>query len=288
MVPMNRLPVAKRAQILSMLCEGMSMRSAARLAGVSLNTVSKLLLDAGDACAIIHDEHVREVKAKRLQCDEIWSFCYAKARNVTEKIAEKNPDAGDIWTWTGIDADSKLIVTWHVGGRTTNDAHDFMYDLAGRVSGRVQISTDGLAHYPPAVVAAFGEDVDLGTVIKQFSGQPTGRYTPPICVGCEKHETIGAPDHAHISTSFVERSNLTLRMSMRRFTRLTNAFSKKLQSHVAMVAIYTVWYNFMKSHKSLGGKTPAIHAGLSDHKWGMTEIVEMMDQEALVPATHAE
>jgi IS1 family transposase len=283
---MNRLPIAKRAQILSMLCEGMAMRSAARLAGVSLNTVAKLLVDAGEACALIHDEHVRGVQSRRIQADEIWSFNYCKQRNVTDEIREKNPNAGDCWTWTALDADSKLIVSWHVGGRTTSDAHDFIADLAQRVSGRVQISTDGLSHYPPAVVAAFGEDVDLGQVIKIFGkSHNPNRYSPAPCVGCTTIPVLGNPDDAHISTSYVERSNLSIRMGMRRYTRLTNGFSKKHENHVSMVAIYTVWYNFMKSHKTLGGKTPAMHAGLSDHKWSFEKIVEMMDQAALVPAT---
>ncbi len=287
---MNRLPVAKRAQILAMLCEGNSMRSAARLAGVSLNTVSKLLVAAGEACATVHDEHVRKVEAKRIQADEIWSFCYAKAKNVTEEMQEKNPNAGDVWTWTALDAESKLIITWHVGGRSTSDAHDFMFDLAGRVSGRVQLSTDGLPHYPPAIVEAFGEDVDLGVVLKKFSagGYNPGRYSPPVCVGCENKPVLGNPDPKHISTSYVERNNLTLRMQMRRYTRLTNGFSKKLQNHVSMVAIYAVWYNFIRPHKSLGGKTPAMQVGLTDRKWNIAEIIEIMDQAALVPATQSE
>lgn len=276
MVSMNRLTPAKRKAVVACLVEGNSIRATVRMTGVAKNTIVKLLVDLGDACSRYQDEHLRNLSSKRLQCDEIWAFCYAKQRNVTEEILEKNADAGDVWTWTAIDADSKLMVTWHVGGRSTDDAHDFMRDLAGRIDGRVQISTDGLPHYPPAVVAAFGEDVDLGTVVKQFSGQTTGRYTPPVCIGCEKKTAIGDPDYKHISTSYVERSNLTLRMSMRRFTRLTNAFSRKVENHAAMVAVFFMFYNFCRVHHTLR-VTPAMQAGVSDHVWSVEEMVALLE-----------
>jgi IS1 family transposase len=275
MVNMNRLTTQQRKAVVDSLVAGNSIRATVRMTGVAKNTISKLLLELGDACAKYQDDKLRGLSTKRLQCDEIWSFCYAKARNVTEEIAEKNPDAGDVWTWTALDPDSKLMVTWHVGGRSTDDAHDFMYDLAGRVTGRVQISTDGLSHYPPAVVAAFGEDVDLGTVIKQFSGQNTGRYTPPIFIGCEKKTAIGEPDYKHVSTSYDERSNLTLRMSMRRYTRLTNAFSRKVTNHAAMVELFFMYYNFSRVHQTLR-VTPAMAAGISDHVWEIEEIVGLL------------
>lgn len=275
MVTMNRLSVTKRAAVIAALCEGNSIRSTVRMTGVAKNTIVKLLVELGDACVRFQDEKLRNLPCKNIQCDEIWAFNYCKERNITPEIQEKNPDAGDVWTWTALDSDSKLMITWHVGGRSTSDALEFMQDLAGRVNGRVQISTDGLSHYPPAVVAAFGEDVDVGTVIKQFSGQQTGRYTPPVCVGCEKSETIGTPDRRKISTSHVERSNLTLRMSMRRFTRLTNAFSRKVTHHAAMVAIFFTYYNFCRVHRTLR-VTPAMEAGITDHIWGVDEVVALL------------
>jgi IS1 family transposase len=277
MVNMNRLSKQQRKAVVASLVEGNSIRATVRMTGVAKNTISKLLLELGDACAKYQDETLQNLPIKRLQCDEIWSFCYAKARNVTEEIAEKNPDAGDVWTWTCLDPDSKLMVTWRVGGRSTDDAHEFMRDVASRVSGRVQISTDGLSHYPPAVVAAFGEDVDLAAVIKQFSSQPTGRYSPAVCIGCEKKTVLGEPEQKHISTSYIERSNLTLRMSMRRYTRLTNAFSRKVANHAAMVELFFMFYNFCRVHQTLRA-TPAMQAGLSDHVWEIEEIVELMDE----------
>lgn len=275
MVNMNRLPKVRQKAVVASLVEGNSIRATVRMTGVAKNTIVKLLVDLGDACAKYQDETLRNLSIKRLQCDEIWAFNYCKERNVTEEIREKNPDAGDVWTWTALDPDSKLMVTWHVGGRSTDDAHDFMRDLAGRINGRVQISTDGLPHYPPAIVAAFGEDVDLGAVIKKFSGQNTGRYTPPVCIGCEKKPVVGEPDQRHISTSYVERSNLTMRMSMRRFTRLTNAFSRKVTNHAAMVELFFMYYNFCRVHKTLR-VTPAMAAGVGDHVWEIDEVVGLL------------
>lgn len=276
MVNMNRLTPAKRKAIVASLVEGNSIRATVRITGVAKNTVAKLLVDLGAACAKYQDETLRDLNAKRVECDEIWSFCHAKAKNVTEEIYQKNPDAGDVWTWTALDADSKLMLTWRVGGRTTTDAHEFMRDVASRVSSRIQLSTDGLTLYPPAIVNAFGEDgVDLGVVMKIYSNNNSGRYSPPVCIGCKKESVLGQPDHAHLSTSHVERSNLTLRMSMRRFTRLTNAFSRKVENHAAMVALFFCYYNFARVHQSLR-VTPAMAAGISDHVWEIDEIVALL------------
>lgn len=284
---MNKLSVAKRAQILSMLCEGTSMRAVSRLADVSINTVSKLLVDAGRLCAQIHDEDVRGVTSQRVQVDEIWSFTFAKNKNVTQKIAERVDGAGDTWTWTAIDADSKLIVSWLVGGRGAEYAVPFMHDLKNRLANRVQLTSDGHRAYLVAVEDAFGIDVDYAQLVKIYgstSKEDQRRYSPVECMGTIKNEVCGSPDPEHISTSFAERQNLTMRMHMRRFTRLTNGFSKKLENHIHMVALYTVFYNFTKIHKSLR-VTPAMQAGLTDRVWSMTEIVEQMDRAALVPAT---
>ena len=276
MVNMNRLTTDQRKAVIAALVEGNSIRATVRIAGVAKNTVVKLLVEAGAACAKYQDETLRKLPCKRLQCDEIRSFCYAKQRNVTDEILEKNPDAGDVWTWTCLDPDSKLMVTWHIGGRTTDDTHEFIADVATRVSDRVQISTDGLGQYIPAIVSAFGENVDLGQVMKQFAGSNNpGRYSPPVCVGCENKPVIGNPDPRHISTSYIERSNLTHRMSMRRFTRLTNAFSRKVENHAAMVALFFMFYNFCRVHQTLR-VTPAMAAGVSDHVWEIEEIVGLL------------
>ena len=283
---MNKLPVAKRAQILSMLCEGTSMRAISRLADCSINTVSDLLVKAGTLCAELHDEEVRGVTSKRVQVDEIWSFTYAKKKNVTEKIAARVEGAGDTWTWTAIDADSKLIVSWLVGGRDLGYAYPFMMDLKDRLANRVQLTSDGHKAYLEAVEDAFGADVDYAQLVKIYgstSQEEQRRYSPVECKGAVPTVVTGDPDPKHISTSFAERQNLTMRMHMRRFTRLTNGFSKKLQNHIHMVALYAVFYNFTKIHKTLR-VTPAMEAGLTDRMWDMREIVEMLDAAALVPA----
>jgi IS1 family transposase len=285
---MNKLPAAKRAQILSMLCEGNSMRSVSRLADVSINTVSKLLVDAGQACAVFHDEMVRGVKSRRVQCDEIWSFTYAKQKNVAKAKAAPS-HAGDTWTWTGLDADSKLIVSWLIGGRDAGAASAFVSDLADRLANRVQLTTDGLKLYLGAVEDSFGADIDYSMLVKLYgpSGETEKRYSPAKCIGCIPQHVVGDPDPMNVSTSYVERSNLTMRMSMRRFTRLTNGFSKKLDNHVNMVALYTVWYNWTRIHKTLR-VTPAMAAGLTDRVWSMAEIVELIEEaEMLVPAAQA-
>ena len=269
---MNRLSIAQRTAILGMLVGGNSLRSCARMADVSLNTVTKLLVDLGIACERFHDEHVNNVRVRRLQCDEIWCFVGAKAKNVTpEKKAE---GWGDTWTWTGLDADTKLCVSYLVGGRGADWAMDFMKDCASRIKGRVQVTTDGHKAYLEAVEGAFGMDCDYAQLQKIYgapSDEETRRYSPARCIGCDMKVVSGDPDPKHVSTSYVERHNLSMRMGMRRFTRLTNAFSKKIQNHAAMVAIYAVHYNFARVHQTLR-VTPAMEAGLSDHVWSLEEI----------------
>jgi IS1 family transposase len=281
---MNKLPLKTRAQILHMLCEGSSMRSISRMTGVSINTVSKLLVDAGKACAAFHDEAVRDVKARRVQCDEIWSFTYAKQKNV--RAAKAAPEAaGDTWTWTALDADSKLIVSYLVGGRDSEYAMAFMDDVAARLANRVQMTTDGHRAYLEAVEGAFGADVDYAQLVKIYGAAPEsakGRYSPAECTGIRKRRVEGDPDVAHVSTSYVERQNLTMRMHMRRFTRLTNAFSKKFENHLHMVALYTVFYNFCKIHKTLR-VTPAMEAGLSETVRDFDWIIELIDASGPKP-----
>lgn len=277
---MNRLPVEKRAQILQMLCEGSSVRSISRVADVSLNTVTKLLVDAGSACAAFHDVTVRNVKSERIQCDEIWSFAYAKAKNVASAKAAPI-GSGDVWTWTAIDADSKLILTWLVGDRDASAANAFIADLKPRIANRVQLTTDGHKAYLHAVSQEFGPDgVDYGMLVKLYGSdpQPQKRYSPAKLIGIDKDLILGSPDMAHVSTSYVERQNLTMRMSMRRFTRLTNASSKKVENHYHALSLYFVWYNFVRSHKSLKGSTPAMAAGLVSSPLDMSDIVTLIDQ----------
>jgi IS1 family transposase len=272
-----------------MLCEGASMRSISRVADVSINTVSKLLIDAGKACDAFHDEMVRDVSAKRIQCDEIWSFTYAKAKNVpTAKAAPEG--AGDTWTWTALDSDSKLIVSYLVGGRDSEYAMAFMDDLRSRLATRVQLTTDGLKAYLEAVEGAFGGDIDYAMLIKLY-GEPASRtdqrrYSPAECTGARRERIEGDPDMSKVCTSHVERHNLSMRMHMRRFTRLTNAFSKKFENRCHMVALYTVFYNFCRIHKSLK-VTPAMAAGVTDRLWSMEEIVALIDARAPKPGRPA-
>jgi IS1 family transposase len=275
---MNKLPIATRAQILSMLCEGSSMRSISRVCDVSINTVSKLLEDAGEVCAAFHDEHVRDVVAKRIQCDEIWAFTHCKEKKVATAKAPP-PAAGDTWTWTAICADSKLIVSWLVGGRDSGYAIEFMDDLRSRFANRVQLTTDGHKSYLEAVEGAFGGDVDYAQLVKLYgptSDSAKGRYSPAECTGIKKTPIEGKPDQRHISTSFVERQNLSMRMGMRRFTRLTNAFSKKVENHIHALALYFVHYNWMRIHKTLR-VTPAMAAGLTGKLMGWENIIAIMD-----------
>jgi IS1 family transposase len=278
---MNKLDIAKRAQILAMLCEGASMRSVSRLADVSINTVSKLLEDAGRFCAGFHDAKVRNVKAKRVQVDEIWSLTAAKAKNVATM---KNPvdGAGDTWTWTAIEADTKLIISHFAGGRDGECAAWFMNDVAERVAARIQLTSDGHKAYLDAVEGAFGADIDYAMLNKIYGASPEaakGRYSPAECIGAKKERIEGKPDMAHVSTSYAERANLTMRMHNRRFTRLTNAFSKKFENHAHMVAIWSLWYNFIRIHKTLR-VTPAMAAGLSEMVMDWAQIVEAMDADA--------
>ena len=283
---MNKLPLAKRIQILSMLCEGSSMRSVSRVTDVSINTVSKLMIEAGKACAAYHDEVVRDVNTRRVQCDEIWSFCYAKEKNVA--LASSAPQgAGDVWTWTAIDSDSKMILAYEIGDRSGMTAIDFMDNLRNRLANRVQLTTDGHKAYLEAVEGAFGGDVDFAQLVKLYGGLSgqTGhekKYSPAECIGTKKIAIEGNPDRKHISTSYVERQNLTMRMGMRRFTRLTNGFSKKLENHLHMLSLYFVHYNFIRMHKTLR-MTPAMAAGVTDTLHDMEWLVGLIDARAQKP-----
>lgn len=274
---MNKLDIKKRAQILHMLVEGNSLRSTSRMADVSINTVSKLLVDAGCFAAEYQYNNLRNLPCKRVQVDEIWSFCYAKAKNV--EGAKAAPEgAGDVWTWTAICADTKIVPSWLVGSRDADCANDFIADLASRVSSRIQLTSDGHRPYLEAVEGAFGADVDYAMLVKVY-GNPVEaekRYSPADCVGCMKRKVEGNPDPAHVSTSFAERQNLTMRMSMRRFTRLTNAFSKKVENHGHAIALHFMYYNFMRIHKTLR-VTPAMEAGVADHVMTLEEMLGMMD-----------
>ena len=284
---MNRLSTEKRVTILNLLVEGMSMRAVSRATGVSINTVTKLLVDAGEACAEYHDRAVHGVRARRVQCDEMWSFCYAKQKHVP--AAKAAPEgAGDVWTWTALDADTKLIIAYEVGDRSGATAFEFMNDLRLRLANpRVQLTTDGNSAYLEAVEGAFGADVDYAMLIKLY-GQPAGadherRYSPPERIGTDVRRIQGYPDPAHISTSYVERHNLTMRMGMHRFTRLTNAFSKKIENHLHMLSLYFVHYNFCRGHKSLKGVTPAMQAGIEVTFRDMDWIVGLVDARAPKP-----
>ena len=281
---MNKLPTSDRSKNLHMLCEGMSIRAITRLTGASKNTVAKLLIDAGKSCAAYHDANVRNVKAERVQVDEIWSFTYAKQKNVaTAKDAPEG--AGDTWTWTAIDADSKLIVSYLVGGRDAEYAVAFIQDLADRVAGRFQLTSDGLNAYIGAVEDAFGIDIDYAQLVKIYGPTITapGRYSPAECTGTRIRRVAGDPDGAHVSTSYVERSNLTMRMHMRRFTRLTNAFSKKVENHAHAVALHMMFYNFVRIHKKLR-VTPAMAAGVTDRLWEIEDIAKLVEEAEAKPS----
>lgn len=274
---MNKLTTEKRTQVVAALVEGSSIRATVRMTGVAKNTVVKLLADLGAACSAFHDRTVRNVNSKVLECDEIWSFVGAKKQNLPS--GQNMPGIGDVWTWTALDADSKLMVSWLVGNRDAEYAHAFMYDLADRVSGRVQITTDGHSVYIGAVNKAFGYDVDYAQLVKHYGPAPVPAertYSMPKCNGAVKHVITGNPDPERISTSYVERQNLTMRMQMRRFTRLTNAFSKKLVNHEHAVALHFTHYNFCRVHQTLR-VTPAMEAGLTDHVWTIAELVGLLD-----------
>lgn len=275
---MNRLSIEKRAQIIGLLVEGMSMRAVTRIVGCSINTVTKLLEEVGFACNMYQSENLRNLPCKRVQCDEIWAFCYSKEKNVSRE--DKGIlGHGDVWTWTAIDAESKLIVSYQVGKRDADYADMFMADVAGRLANRVQLTTDGHAPYLQAVGDAFGSEIDYAMLVKHYGPGTVGdqrRYSPAEFVKSEIRPINGAPDAKHISTSYVERQNLTMRMGMRRFTRLTNGFSKKVENLEHAVSLHFMHYNFCRVHKSLR-VTPAMEAGLTDHVWTLEEIAALAD-----------
>lgn len=274
---MNKLSTKDRAQIIGMMCEGMAIRAISRLTGASKNTIVKLLRDAGQACMAYQDEAFRNLNSARIQVDEIWSFVGAKQANATQE--QKEQGWGDCWTWTAIDADTKLIPCWLVGPRNAAAAQFFMRDLAGRLAGRVQLTSDGFRPYVNAVELAFGTDVDYAMLVKIYGAAVAGpsRYSPPACVGAEKHKVCGYPDKRDVSTSYVERHNLSMRMGLRRFTRLTNAFSKKVENHAYAISIYFMHYNFVRIHQTLR-MAPAMAAGVSDKLWSLEDIVRVVDE----------
>ena len=260
------------------------MRSISRVVGVSLNTVDKLLVDAGKACLAFHDETVRGLDCQRIQCDEIWSFCYSEARNVPE---HKQGEAGDVWTWTSLCADSKLICNWVVGRRDSEFAMALMDDLRARLNTRVQLTTDGHKAYLEAVEGAFGGDIDYAMLVKLYGEpaekSPERRYSPAVCTGAKKTEIEGKPDPKHVSTSYAERMNLQIRTGMKRFARLSICFSKKFENHCHALALYFIYYNFVKQHKSPKGLSPAMAAGVADRLWEIEDIVALVDAAAPKP-----
>jgi IS1 family transposase len=283
MVSMNRLTTADRVRVVSALVEGNSIRATVRMTGIAKNTVVKLLSDLGDVCFLHHHSTVRNVRVRRLQCDEIWSFVGAKAKNASAE--KKSQGWGDVWTWTGLDADTKLCVSYLVGGRDGGWAQEFMQDCASRICGRVQITTDGHKVYLDAVEDAFGMDVDYAQLHKIYGTvvENETRYSPAQCIGSDMKVVSGNPDPRHVSTSYVERQNLTMRMSMRRFTRLTNGFSKKIENHMAAVALYFTYYNFCRIHQTLR-VTPAMEAGIAAHAWSIEELVSLLNPNEMKPA----
>ncbi len=282
----NRLSTEQRARIIGCLVEGMSIRATVRVTGAAKNTIVKLLVDLGQACAEYQDAALVDLPCTRIQCDEIWSYCYAKQKNVPEEHQDTF-GYGDVWTWTALCADTKLVPSWLVGERTVDDAMVFMHDLRNRLANRVQLTTDGHKPYLQAVESAFGADVDYAMLIKLY-GEPEGggnerRYSPAVCTGTDKRVITGNPDEAKVSTSYVERQNLTMRMGMRRFTRLTNGFSKKVENLAHAVSLHYMHYNFARPHKTLTKAnhgyltTPAMAAGVADHVWTLTEIAGLLD-----------
>ncbi|MCJ7655749.1 MAG: IS1 family transposase [Dehalococcoidia bacterium] len=278
---MNKLNLERKAQVIKVLCEGNSIRSTARITGTAINTVVKLLREVGAACLEYQDKVMHNLPCKHIQCDEIWSFVYSKSKNVPEKH-DGEFGYGDVWTWTAIDADTKLVPCWLVGLRDASYAYEFMSDLKSRLANRVQITTDGHKVYLWAVEDAFGSEVDYAMLVKLYGQELESetKYSPAKCIAAEPHVIQGNPDPTKISTSFAERQNLTMRMSMRRFTRLTNAFSKKLENHRYALALYFMHYNFVRPHKTLAypyPRTPAIAAGLTEHIWEIEEIVKLVE-----------
>jgi IS1 family transposase len=276
---MNRLSIDERAQILAALVEGNSIRSVCRMLGREKRTVTRLLVEVGAACYRYQDRTLRNLKCNRLECDEIWSFVGCKQKHVTKAMAEDRV-VGDAWVWVAIDAETKLVPCWLVGTRDAVCATEFIADLERRLANRVQLTTDGHKVYLNAVIDAFADEIDYAQLIKYFGNNPEGqkRYSPAICTGCEKVPRLGEPEMKFISTSFVERQNLTMRMSMRRFTRLTNGFSKKIQNHEAAVALHYMWYNFVRIHQTLR-VTPAMAAGVTRHVWSFQEVASLANSE---------
>jgi IS1 family transposase len=281
---LNRLTIAKRVQIIAALVEGNAINATARMTGVSKVTILKLLKDVGEACAAFENKALRNLPCKRIQCDEIWNFCYAKEKNVPSN-KKGQFGFGDVWTWTALDADTKLMCSWMIGDRSAQTAHAFMQDLAMRLANRVQLTTDGHRAYLDAVDQAFGINVDYAMLVKLYGNdrETEARYSPAECIGCRMVEITGNPEPKYVSTSYVERHNLTIRMQMRRFTRLTNAHSKKIENQVHAFAIHSVYYNFARIHQTLR-VTPAMEAGIAGHVWSLEEIVSLMDRNASIAA----
>jgi IS1 family transposase len=279
---MNRLNRTKQAQVIAALVEGNSIRAIERMSGVAKHTILKLLKDVGIACADYQDRTLRNLKCKRIQCDEIWQFVYSKEKNVPQE-KRGHFGYGDVWTWVAIDADTKLVPSFMTGNRDAHSATMFIDDLASRLASRVQLTSDGLKFYLEAVEGAFGCDIDYAMLIKIYGAtQEETRYSPAECIGCEVKKIQGTPDSDHISTSYVERQNLTMRMSMRRFTRLTNGFSKKVENHAYAVALHYMHYNFSRVHQTLR-VTPAMEAGLTNHVWSIEEIAALIPEPTFGP-----
>ncbi len=272
---MNRKSIQERAQILNLLVEGNSLRATSRIAGCSINTVTKLLAEIGEACAWYQDKHLRNLTCSKVQVDEIWSFVYSKQKNVPEGM---EGEAGDVWTWTAIDSETKLVPSWRIGSRDGDTALEFISDLGARMANRIQLTSDGHKAYLEAVEQTFGDDVDYAQLVKLYGETTEGqkRYSPAACIGAKKSKVTGNPDLCCVSTSHVERQNLTMRMSMRRFTRLTNGFSKKVENHAHAIALHFMFYNFCRIHKSLR-VSPAMAAGVSETLWSLEDVVTMAD-----------
>jgi IS1 family transposase len=278
MVSMNRLDPKTRAQVVRCLVDGVSLRATSRITGASKNTITKLLCELGAACRAYHDQHVRGVTSKRVQCDEIWSFVYGKDKNLSD-AAKATGEKGSMWTWTAIDADSKLVISYLIGGRDAGYAWAFMQDVAERVANRVQLTTDGHKPYLAAVDAAFSGEIDYAILIKEYgeTDAGAGRYSPANCCGTIRKPVTGCPEAEHVSTSYVERQNLTMRMALRRFTRLTNGFSKKLANLEHAVSLHFAYYNFCRVHQTLR-VTPAMEAGLTDRVWSIDDLIALMPE----------
>ena len=278
---MNKLSQERRVQVVKALVEGVSINGTVRMTGVAKNTVLKLLADLGSACLDYQEVTLRNLNLRYIECDEIWEFCYAKEKNVP---AEHKGEFGygDVWTWTAIDADTKLVPCWHVGKRDGRDAWDFIANLRSRLTNRVQLTTDGYKAYLEAIDGAFGGEIDYAMLSKIYgheTREEQRRYSPAVCIGTETNVVTGSPDKAHVSTSYIERQNLTMRMSMRRFTRLSNGFSKKVENHMHAISLHFMWYNFARPHKTLSKPyptTPAMAAGVTDHVWMAEEIVSLL------------